>query len=229
MSAPELDRFDPQGVLRETVAQLPESTRREFLGGGAAGLGGAMLGALAAAGGAEAAGPGGGDIAILNFALSLEYVQAAFYTEAERMGALTGVAGRAAAQIGAVERAHVRALIAAIGKGHVKRPSFDFGEVTSDGDAFLRTAVAFEDLAVAAYKGQLGRIASRAYLSAALSIHSVEARHAAWIRYLASQTPAADAVDKPITRREAERLVAATGFIVPAPVARRSRRPSFTG
>ena len=94
-------------------------------------------------------------MSILNYALTLEYVQATFYTEAEHMGALKGVAARAAAQIGSVERAHVEALRSALGSKAVARPSFDFGNTVTDGDAFLRTAVAFEDLATAAYKGQL--------------------------------------------------------------------------
>ena len=59
---------------------------------------------------------------------------------------------------------------------------------------FRRTAVAFEDLAVAAYKGQAPLIQRRAYLVPALAIHTVEARHAAWIRRLAGFTPAAGRV-----------------------------------
>ena len=168
-------------------------------------------------------------MSILNYALTLEYVQATFYTEAEHMGALKGVAARAAAQIGSVERAHVAALRTALGSKAVGRPSFDFGNTVTDGDAFLRTAVAFEDLATAAYKGQLPNLQAQAYLAAALSIHSVEARHAAWIRFLAGQTPAANAVDLPISRPEAEKIVASTGFIVAAPATASRRSPRFTG
>ncbi len=109
------------------------------------------------------------------------------------------------------------------------RPAFDFQDTTAQDGAFLKTAVAFEDLATAAYKGQLGNLRSRAYLAAALSIHSVEARHAAWIRYLAGRVPAADAVDEPISRPEAERIVASTGFIVSSPATTSDRAPSFTG
>jgi hypothetical protein len=168
-------------------------------------------------------------VGILNFALVLEYLQAAFYTEAERTGALSGVAARASAQIGAVERAHVTALSDALGAKAVARPSFDFQGTTADGDAFLRTAVAFEDLGTAAYKGQLPELRSKDYLAAALSIHSVEARHAAWIRYLAAKPPAASAFDEPVSRAQAEEIVASTGFVVSAPATATDRRPSFTG
>jgi hypothetical protein len=227
VSGVDLSILDREGALREAAAALPASTRRAFLARAGLGAGAALVAGLGLVDGAGA--QSGGDVSILNFALTLEYVQAGFYTEAERMGGLEGVPARAAAQIGAVERAHVQALRKALGSAAVARPSFDFQDTISDGDAFLRTAVAFEDLATAAYKGQLPVIRSQAYLAAALSIHSVEARHAAWIRYLAGQSPAANAVDLPISRREAERIVASTGFIVAAPPTASRRRPRFTG
>ena len=94
------------------------------------------------------------------------------------------------------------ALQDALGSAAVKRPSFDFGGVTEDEDAFIKTAVAFEDLGTAAYKGQAYRIDSDALLAAAVSIHSVEARHAAWIRYLAGAPPASSALDEPKSMSE---------------------------
>ena len=66
------------------------------------------------------------DVDILNYALTLEYLQAAFYTEAERLGALRGKARQAAEVVGAVERAHVTALRAALGSAAVARPTFNF-------------------------------------------------------------------------------------------------------
>ena len=64
----------------------------------------------------------------------------------------------------------------------IKRPAFNFRGTTEARRAFLKTAVAFEDLAVAAYKGQAPRLHSKPVLATAVSIHSVEARHAAWMR-----------------------------------------------
>ena len=222
-----LEDFDRDGALREAAAGLPAATRRSFLSSATTGAAGALLVGLVAVG--EASAKATDDVSILNFALTLEYLQAAFYTEAERVGALDGVAARAAAQIGAVERAHVAALRAALGSKAVSSPSFDFTGAVSDGPSFLRTAVAFEDLGTAAYKGQLPQISSPAYLAAAAAIHSVEARHAAWIRYLAAREPAANAVDLPLDRGEVERLVTSTGFIVAAPVTTSGRSPSFRG
>ncbi len=227
MSGLRLDDLDRDGALREAASRLPESTRRAFLARAGAGAAGLLLAGLATAGAAAA--QADSDVSILNYALTLEYLQADFYTEAERQGALSGVAARAAGQIGSVERAHVDALRKALGDQAVARPTFDFKGTTADGDAFLRTAVAFEDLGTAAYKGQLGEIQAPAYVAAAVSIHTVEARHAAWIRYLAAQPPAAEAVDEPISRAEAERLVASTGFIVAAPATTGDGAPSFTG
>lgn len=222
-----LEDIDRDGALRETASALPLATRRSFLADAATGAAGVLLVGLAAAGSASA--QDGGDVGILNFALTLEYLQAAFYTEAERVGGLEGVAARAAAQIGAVERAHVEALRDALGSKAVASPSFDFTGAVGDGASFLRTAVAFEDLGTAAYKGQIPEIRSPAYIAAAAAIHSVEARHAAWIRYLAARRPAANAIDLPLPRLEVERLVASTGFIVAAPVTVSDRPPDFRG
>ena len=86
--------------------------------------------------------------------------------------------------------------------------------------------MAFEDLAVAAYKGQAPHIASRAYLASALAIHSVEARHAAWIRRLAGKPPVAGPFDEPLGRAATTRIVARTHFVVRST----SRKgPKFTG
>ena len=87
--------------------------------------------------------------------------------------------------------------------------------------------MAFEDLAVAAYKGQAPLIQRRAYLVPALAIHTVEARHAAWIRRLAGVTPAPDAFDEPRSKESTLEVVAATRFAVMKTQSR--RRPKFIG
>jgi rubrerythrin len=179
--------------------------------------------------GAAAAGVPPSDREVLNYALVLEYLQAAFYTEAERAGALTGRVARAAQVVGAVERAHVRAFRDILGAQAVGRPHFDFQGVTERNRAFLKTAVAFEDLAVAAYKGQARRIRSRSVLASALGIHTVEARHAAWMRYLNGNTPATAAFDLPRNRAEIDGIVKSTGFIAQRPRATSARPPRFTG
>ena len=111
----------------------------------------------------------------------------------------------------------------------MKKPLFNFKGVTETEASFIKTAVAFEDLAVAAYKAQAPRIADPAVLAAAIGIHSVEARHAAWMRRLYGVTPAVRAFDRPLGKAGVTRIVTATGFLQPA--ARTSARgsPRFQG
>jgi Ferritin-like domain len=222
VSGDELDlaRVDRDGALAETRAGL---SRAGFLA--AAGTGAL----LALAPDARAAGVSANDVAVLNYALSLEYLQAAFYTEAERSKALKGRAASAAAQVGAVERAHVKAFQTLLGRKAIARPRFDFQGVTEDPKAFLKTAVAFEDLAVEAYKGQAPRLQSKQVLAAALGIHTVEARHAAWMRYLNGIRPAASAFDDPRKKAEIDRIVRATGFVTARPVMTARRAPNYAG
>ena len=220
MTENDLDRFDRDGALAEARGGL---SRAGFLA--AAGTGAL----LALAPGARAAGLSKNDVSVLNYALSLEYLQAAFYTESERSKALKGRSLEAATQVGAVERAHVEAFHALLGKKAIKRPRFDFQGVTEDPKAFLKTAVAFEDLAVEAYKGQAPRLESEQVLAAALGIHTVEARHAAWMRYLNGITPAAAAFDDPRPKEEIDRIVRATGFVSARPKMAAQRAPRFTG
>jgi Ferritin-like domain len=215
-----LEHLDRDGALQEAEARLP---RGRFLGLAVGGT--AAFGILAG----PARGVTKGDIAILNYALVLEYLQSAFYTETERLAAVRGQAARAARVVGAVERAHVRAFRKLLGRTAVKRPTFDFQGTTEDQQAFLKTAVAFEDLAVAAYKGQAHLIESDAVLAAAVAIHSVEARHAAWMRHLFGIRPAASAFDEAKSRLEIERIVQSTSFIVARPRTRGKGGPRFTG
>ena len=218
----ELDELDRDGALREAASRLP---RKRFLGLAAGAT--VAFGGLASPAAAQRVSKR--DIAILNYALTLEYLQSDFYTETERVAAVQGQAARAARVVGAVERAHVDAFQKLLGKKAVKKPAFDFRGTTEDQQAFLKTAVAFEDLAVAAYKGQADRIESDAVLAAAISIHSVEARHAAWMRHLFGIQPAANAFDEGKPKAEIERIVQSTNFVV-APVRTAAKGgPRFTG
>ena len=219
-----LEQLDHDGALQEALASLSATTRGDFLRKSVAG-GGVLLAAVAAPA-TLAADSDAGDRAILNFALSLEYLQDAFYTEAERIGALKGELARQARIVGAHERAHVKALRQTLGSAAVAQARFNFHGATESEDAFRRTAVAFEDLAVAAYKGQAPKLRSRTYLASAIAIHSVEARHAAWIRRLAGIQPAAHAFDDPITKKRATDLVASTHFVVKT---QSHRPPRYTG
>jgi Ferritin-like domain len=221
-----LGNFDPAGAIEEAQYRVERVSRRELVRTAVVG-GGAALAALTLP--REATALSKGDRDILNYALVLEYLQASFYTEAQRRGALRGDARTAARVVGAVERAHVKALQGVLGRQAVKRPFFNFRGTTEDPEAFIRTAVAFEDLGTAAYKGQAPKISSPEVLAAAISIHSVEARHAAWIRLLAGVQPAGDALDEPKSRAETLELVRSTRFIVSRPKMEGRSRPRFTG
>jgi ferritin-like protein len=219
--------IDRDGALAETRSRAEQAVSRRSL------LGRALIGAGAIAAvrapSAAAAGLPASDVDILNYALVLEYLQASFYTEAERGGALSGKTAQAARIVGATERAHVRAFRKLLGSQAVKRPTFDFQGTTEQQRPFLKTAVAFEDLAVAAYKGQAPKLRSNAVLAAAVGIHSVEARHAAWMRELFGITPAVNAFDEPASRASINRIVASTKFIVAKPHMKAKKKPKYTG
>jgi hypothetical protein len=218
-----LATLDRDQALTESAARV--HSRGELLRGR---VGWIALGSLALPGAARAA-DRNADHDILNYALALEYLQAAFYTEAERFGALSGRLAEQARVVGSHERAHVSALRSLLGGRAIKPPQFDFQGVTENPAQFRQTAVAFEDLGAAAYKAEAPKIRTPQYLAAAVRIHSVEARHAAWIRRVAGAVPAPDAFDEPKPRPEVERLVASTKFVVADPVTGSRSEPRFTG
>jgi rubrerythrin len=80
-------------------------------------------------------------VKILNYALTLEYLEAAFYAEAVSKGKLKGVAAKFAQVVAAHEAAHVQALQQALGSAAGKKPSFDFKNTTGATGTFLKTAM----------------------------------------------------------------------------------------
>ena len=132
---------------------------------------------------------------VLNFALTLEHLEAEFYTRGlESGGLLAGAMRTAADQIRKHEIAHVRVLSELLGGAAIGKPTFDYTaggtypDVFSSARTFMTVAQAFEDTGVRAYKGQAAHIMTqRTLLRQALQIHSVEARHAAQIRRLRMQ------------------------------------------
>jgi len=143
----------------------------------------------------------GGDIDILNFALTLEYLEAAFYKEAQQQVKLSSDTKALAKLIQGHEDEHVAALTMAI-KGAGGKPvtapgvSFPF----SDESGFLKLAQTFEDTGVSAYNGAAPAIKSVDVLASAGAIVQVEARHAAAIRLMAGESPAPDAFDKSLEK-----------------------------
>jgi hypothetical protein len=205
--------FDADGALQETAAQAQHHSRRAFLRtSGLAAGGAAVAGGLIPTAGAMAATPKG-DVAIANFALTLEYLESAFYASALKHANLTGEHLRLARTVHQHEAAHVQALKKMLGSAAVKRPSFAFGPAVRSQSAFTATAITLEDTGVQAYQGQAPFIKSQAVFRAALSIHPVEARHAAWIRNIGGQAPAPAAFNPSLTRSQVLAAVTGTGFI----------------
>jgi rubrerythrin len=194
------------------------SSRRDVVRRGTialAGLAGAGLGVFRLP---LAAGAAGGqpsptqDRAIFNFALLLEYLQAAFYTAAVKDAKLTGDVRAFAEVVSEHERAHVAYLRKALGKHARPRPNFDFGEATRSEPAFLKAAVLLENTGVLAYNGQAANLTKPA-LAAAAEIVSVEGRHAAWISALAGKPPAPRAADVGASSPEVVQELKSTGFL----------------
>jgi hypothetical protein len=222
-----LDEFDEDGALREAAEGVARCSRAELLSG-AVGAAGVLLGALAAPAVAKTTKR---ELAILNFDLVFEYMQAGLYTEAERIGGLSRTTASWARVVGAHERAHARVLKKLVGRQAVKKPSFNYRGVTEEDGRFTRTAVAFEDATAALLKGQASEIESRDLLAAVLSLHSVEARHAAWVRHIVGILPAASAFDEPASEHRIERIVQRANFAsdIPTRLTRRRMRPRYTG
>jgi hypothetical protein len=218
-----LAELDADGAVRESASALDSATRGDFLkragiAGGALVGSGAILGALPAL--ASAKGFTEGDIKILNYALTLEYLEAAFYEEASTGAALTGNVLAFARLVSSHETTHVKTLKSVLGSRAVKSPKFDFKGTTADQGKFLQTAFALENTGVHAYLGQVGNLKNKTLLAAAASIVTVEARHAAGVAELLGDitgktgiTPSG-AFDSGYSMHKVHGIVKSTGFIV---------------
>lgn len=123
---------------------------------------------------------GKGDLGIVGYALTLEYLEADFYKKAAASGKLKGKALSVAKRFGEEEMQHVQALEGALKKAGAKLPAKPKGKFPlKDQASILKLAATVENLGAAAYLGQAARIKDKEILAAALAIHSVEGRHAA--------------------------------------------------
>ena len=189
-------------ALRE-LADDPSSRKRFFKMLGGAGAVSAATVVLAACGGDdadEAAKPtpdasdvqdnnNNSDLKVLNYALTLEFLEADFYDKVIASGLVKDAkVASLAKKFGQTEQEHVDALTATIkklGGKPVKAPKTNFQPTLDKGlMEVLNTAATVENLGAAAYLGQAGNIKSKEVLAAALAIHSVEARHAAALNTL---------------------------------------------
>jgi len=132
------------------------------------------------------------DVEVLNYALTLEYLESEFYRQGNGANLLSGTEAGYLEQVGADEDAHVAAItktIEDVGGKPVAAPKVDFGEAFADRASFLKTAHTFENLGVGAYLGAAGFIKEPAILQAAAGIFGVEARHAALVGDLLGLEP----------------------------------------
>jgi hypothetical protein len=134
------------------------------------------------------------DARVLDWLLQVEYLEAGFYAEAERRGKLNGELREFAALVGEQE------------------PSFDFGDTVTEQRRFLATAVELEEMALAAFNGQVPNLTEKRLLMA-MKVASVEARHVGWVRDLAGRNPAPRPADVPATQAQTEAAMKDTGFL----------------
>ena len=138
----------------------------------------------------------GGDVDIVNFALTLEYLEADFYKKGIALG-LSAETEKLATLLGDHEQQHVETLagtVEALGGTAVAEPKFTCP--FKDEASFLMLAQTLEDTGVSAYNGAAPAIESKEVLGAAGSIVQIEARHAAAIRLLRKESPAPGAFDE---------------------------------
>jgi rubrerythrin len=193
----------------ERVTRDPVSRRKFFLLTGGTGSAAAFLAACGddsdtsstAAGTSSTAGGdsgassqfGEGDLGIVNYALTLEYLETAFYNDVAKSGLFKGDQLALIQAIAKTEQQHVDALTATakqLGGPVAPEPKAEFP--LKDAKSVLELAATVENLGAAAYLGQAAAIESPDVLAAALSIHSVEGRHAAVLNVLTGQEPTPD-------------------------------------
>jgi hypothetical protein len=221
------ERFENmlQSALNARLAKVNRRTllRNSAVAGGAMVAFGSAGSVFAQTGGTPAAqeAPFGGPVDVLNYALTLEHLEAAFYRDGLAMIGESGITGLGfmpgvfdyLSEIGAHEAAHVTTLtdvITQLGGTPVEEGSYDFGY--ADAAGFIQVAQALEDTGVAAYGGAAQYLMDNdELLTAALTIHGVEARHAAYLAILNGANPYPDAVNAPLTPSEV--LDIATPFI----------------
>ncbi|MBA3746798.1 MAG: ferritin-like domain-containing protein [Solirubrobacterales bacterium] len=217
-----LDVIDADGAVRE-AAEAAGIDRSDFLKKSVLAGGGLLAGSAIFTqylSSAEAAISTtrlskGNDVKILNFALTLEFLEAAFYRQAVA-NAVFGtdtVLEKFTVTVLQHETTHVKFLKKALGSKAIKSPKFDFGDTVTDKAKFAATAQLLEDTGVTAYLGQVANISQAGVLASAGTIATVEARHAAWIRFINGAVPAPAAFDKRKTEKSILSAVTATGFI----------------
>lgn len=216
---PNLAEQDQGSAAIQELADDPASRKRflKLMGGGLAGAS-ALSVFLAACGGSDkaatttapakttgttTAAAAAGDLEIVNYALTLEYLEADFYAKVIESGLFSGASLELIKAIGDHEAQHVAALLGTAKKlgEPAAKPETTFP--LENADAVLALAATVENLGAAAYLGQAGAIQDKEILAAAIAIHSVEARHASALNTLTGKSPTPDgSFAKPLSMDE---------------------------
>jgi rubrerythrin len=204
-SKPVVPSFRVRGITREAFLL------RGAMAAGAA-FGAAAVGPYVSAALAQEQPPETGDVGILNFALTLELLEGAFYAAAlEDVPDLSSEVRSLAEEIASNEEQHVDALTEAIEKMDAQpadAPEFDWGKSFKSESSFLKNAVFLEDTGVGAYNGSAPMFIDRELTAVAASIVQVEGRHAGLVRVAHGQEPTVSALDEPLDQGQVLRLVA---------------------
>ena len=216
------DSHDP---VRRALDESETATRSDFFkkaiaGGGALAVGGLAIGGLPSlALGKPSAKQ---DVAILNFALLLEYLESEFYVQAVDNGALTQKLAAFATTVRDHELAHVKALKAALGSKAGKKPAFDFGDTVKDPAKFAATSIVARGHGrrrlqrpghAPAPQDAPRRGEHRLRRGAPRRVDPLPGGHARVRRRRARTTRRPAVLDAPLTKKQVEKAVAATGFI----------------
>lgn len=206
-----IEQVDADGAIREAHEAVDGDTRADFFRKAAIG-GGAVLGSSVLLGGlpelALAKPSKKHDVAILNYALTLEYLESDFYKEVLKNGNLSGEVLSTTNIVNKHEATHVRFLKKQLGHAAIKKPKFDFKNTTAPDSSsaalalYLKTAASLEDTGVSAYSGQAAHIKQSAVIRAAASILAVEARHASRFRSLGNRNFAPKAFNHRASMKE---------------------------
>jgi hypothetical protein len=233
MTEPTTTERPQTGVVQELARDDVERKRFLRMAGKTMGTGAAaagLAGFIAACGGSSSNGSspvssastssttatsssgGSGDLAIVNYALTLEYLEAQFYDKVIASGLFSGPTLQTLKTFGAEEHQHVAALhkVATSLGTPAPKPVGKFPLKSAASVAKLAATV--ENLGASAYLGQAGNIKSKEILAAALAIHTIEARHAATLNLVLKMSPTPDgAFAKPATMSQV--LAAVKPFI----------------
>ena len=155
------------------------------------------------------------DLTVLQYALTLEYLGAAFYESALQHAGLSGEAHAVAHAFRGHERAHVifvQTTIRSLGGHPHPTETFDFGAATRSQTAFLRTSARIEEMCVETLNGA-GPLVTKPVLAGAGTLVSVEARQASWVRAILGADPAPFVFNPTLTATESMTRLKKLGFV----------------